>query len=408
MTSTPAGNATLASDDTLPGAAAPDSGVTDNQPEFITVKSVTGEDIQIPSDLSKVEDPDMRDYYQSLKDGLAEPSGADGGAPDPAKANGTTPGATDQGKPAAANAADGKPADAKPAADDIRVPKARLDEALSQADAERQNAAYWRGVAEARGQQQAPAGQQPAGKPAQPTPEQRLGQIASEIDALSEKFDTGELSMKDFKAKERALTSEEHAIREASLTARLTPKQQAAPPADDIIARRHVNDTADRLVEAHPFSGVIYPLQDPTDPVELGVIQAARSTVQTAALTALEKSNPGFAKMPKGPGKDLLWQEELARQSDIYGPRFFPNAKPAAKPAGGAAAPAGNGLTAEQQRRLDKIETANQQPPNVNGLGTGGGGTDYSVEALSRLSEDEYALLPQAVRDRALAHTPAS
>jgi hypothetical protein len=115
-------------------------------------------------------------------------------------------------------------ADAEP-----MIPKPRFDEVLSRASRAEQDAAYWKGIADARAQALPSAQASQQATAAQPTAEQKLAAIHTAQDELASKFDNGEITMSEMKKQERDLAAQEQAIREELLLAKVKPRDIPAP-----------------------------------------------------------------------------------------------------------------------------------------------------------------------------------
>lgn len=358
---------------------------------------------EIPADIEKVEDPDLQEFYRSLvmiHEQENAKQGKEGDAGQPATQPPQTAGQPQAGDQPPAQTAQPQPVQgAEP-----MIPKARFDAAIAQA---RGQADYWRGIAEARvgmqGGQPANPGQQ---QPNQTTPEQRLTAIASEMDALADKFDNGELSMKELTAAQRKLQDEAFDLRRVMLVAEV--EQRIPVPQEDLTLTQKTME-----IEAqHPYLPVVFP----DKPVEqlTPIEQSRQQMIREEATAAVVAENPGIKP---GPRADLLFRAKLGEIADRYGAIWYPNAKPQAQkqPAAGttqtppASQPPPGGkpaLTEKQEQRLNKLTLADRQPPTTANLGTQASGMgDYTPERIAQMSEDEYARLPNEIRQRLRGET---
>lgn len=344
--------------------------------------------VEIPADLSKVEDPDMRAYYEALiETEKAAGQQQDGGDQPTAEQKPT------DGQSAGATQGQQKPGEGQQ--DTPMIPKARLDQVLSEKESLAQQAAYWRGIAEARTGVAQPGGQQQQapqqGDQQQTTPQQQLEVINSAIAELAEKFDNGELTMKEFKAEELKLQEQAAALREAILAEKVAAR---IPQQEDLALQQRTAE-----IEAqHPYLPLVFPNkpEGQLTPIELSRQELIRSEATANVLAA----NPGIQP---GPMADLLFRQELGKIADRYGALWFPDYKPAAPAAGTRTQQSQQqtALTDKQQQRLDKLLLADRQPPQIATLGTTGDGTNaYTPERIAQMSDDEYAKLPAAVRAR--------
>lgn len=281
-----------------------------------------------------------------------------------------------------------KPAGA-PAATPL-IPKPRLDEALNKlSESERKNA-YLQGQLDAR--KEVPAA--PAGKPAatEPTPEDRIAAVHLEIDALAEKFDAGDISMKDYKKAERALLAREATIREE-----VAPKPTGTAPAPAGDGELYLETLTAQLEEAHPWSVVFEQVGTPAE-WELLKAQAAAN---------LKERGVDLSKRTTLTRYEL--RKEVATLADEYGPALLTAratakgvAIPGQTPAAAApAAPGSKPLSPEAQARQAALKKAAGAPPSLANMAgtvdTGGGPSDQQIESMS---DDDYDKLPTAVRNK--------
>lgn len=257
-------------------------------------------------DISKVEDPDMVDLHRARAElGEVTLTGdAATHAPPP-----TEP----------ATEATATPADAQQK-DQPTIPKPRFDEVLAdKAQAER-DAAYWRGVAQARGEQ---AGASPQAPPQDELPKAKtvdevLGELAAEEDAIAAKYDDGELTEVERTKALRDVRNREFAARQAAMApppvTPSAPSITVADVKDQLASDRH----AEALYQRHPYAKLLWeaPMDDP-------VIAARQEMVKTEARAEVLRDHPGIS----GHQADVLYRESLAKVANSYGPTWFPGAK---------------------------------------------------------------------------------
>lgn len=285
-----------------------------------------------------------------------------------------TPPAEDQGK--------GKP----PAP---MIPKARLDEVLSERDKHLQEAAYWRGVAESRGQQ--PTAGQPPQEPAI-TPEQHLTAIRLQQEALAKKFDDGELTMSDYVKQSHSLEDQAQAIREEALLSKVKPAAPQNSNDDFGLA----SETA-RLEDAHPWVKVLE--------------QLPNNDADWNYLRGVAIGNLASRGIDATAGKYGTYQlrREIAELADQYGPSLFAKRAQAA----GLTIPDASqqqqqkpALSPTAQARQAKLGTMASAPPNVAGMS--GSGADTGMPSAARIedmSDDDIGKLPDSVRRKLLGIT---
>jgi hypothetical protein len=285
----------------------------------------------------------------------------------------------------------------------VTIPKPRFDEALSQRDNALQEAAYWRGVAEA-GRQPAGTGQpgaQQQPQPQQPTADQRLAEIQSHQDALAAKFDNGEITFADLTRQTRDLTNKEQAIREEILIAKVKPAagQQQQPAAQDEL---YLRDKTDEIKTQHPWVDVYE---------QVGTVLDWKYVRDRAAENLKERGVDAYT-----PSGKLELRKEVAVLMDELGPAMIAKKAKAANvaipgqqpgqqqqqpPAGGARQPAP--LSPIALARQAKLATEANQPPNLSRMaGTPTDATTPTDAAIETMSEDAYDALPDATRNKLL------
>ncbi len=355
------------------------------KPEDQTAPPAADQQPHRPLNITAIEEVDPDDIEHRNAMAAAEAEEAAARAPKDDAATGTVSPA-----PAEPQAPTDQPLQpGQPPATVAMIPKPRLDEALSKTEKALQEAAYWRGRAEAAlppGQPGAPGAQPP---PA--TPEQRLSAIHTEIDALAEKFDACEITMKDFKAKERELQTSEQAIREEVLVAKVKPASAPQQGGGDAL---YLNTLTAELETAHPWVNVFE--QVGTD--------ADWNYLRTLATDNLLARNIDPSAGPVG---TFELRKEIAALADKYGPALLSDrakAKNVALPGQAQPpAPPQPGLSPEAQARQAKLTQQAAAPPSLasmNGSVSPVSG-EPSEAQLATMTDDDYDKLPEAVRRKA-------
>lgn len=253
------------------------------------------------------------------------------------------------------------------------IPKARLDEVLRQGgelqtklDELARHNAYLAGQLEVLGKGVQPQqGQQPAPDP--------VAEVKARLFALGDKYDAGELSMREFLEQRDALDAE---LSQA--------KADASRP----------------------------------DPAEAAV-RVSRDPVVLEATARMEAANPWFANIPQplvqgmlvNTARDMLAERGVeltndARSTLILRQAVIDVARMAGmdlKYGGGAqeAPPPVSGVTASE--RQAKVDLQNRLPPNTARVGTSQQIDPMSPERLAEMSDSDLAALPASVLDRLAA-----
>lgn len=330
-------------------------------------------------------DPDLQELQDAKAAAKAEEAAPPASAAEQVNGNAA---------PAAA-ASEPPPRDQKPQG--IMVPKERLDEALNQRDEARQQAAYHRGLAEARTPQGQPAGN--GQQPAAPTPEQRLAEVHTAIDALAEKFDAGEITMTDFKKQERALDTKAQGIREEVLLAKV-PKAATAPEGNGGDTLYLETLTAD-LEKNHPWVAIFD---------KAGTDADWKYLEDTARGRLAERG----VKDIKGAVGSYELRKEIASLTDELGPALLTTRAKAqgltlpgqsSPPAGQPQQQQPQPLSPTAQNRLGKLQQQGNAPPDVSAMGGGSAGAGVPDSSIAEMSDEEIAALPQATRRRLLGTT---
>lgn len=280
------------------------------------------------------------------------------------------------------------------------IPKARLDEVLSERGkfAEdnaklQQEIAYLRGIVDARGGTP-PASGQPPTQTQEPTPEQKLAAIQKDIDKLAEKFDAGEITMADFKRQERELQNLEFTLREEVLLGKV--KQQQPVPAGNAL---YLDDMTARLEQQHPWVAEFEFFDSKADWDYLKAVAIERMLEQ--------KLDPRDGDLGK-----FNFRKEVAQAADEFGPALLGArmAKAGRTPPGQATSPTTTPqaqLSPAAKARQDKLGTAAGAPPDLTSMAGSPGTTtpQFSDAQIENMSEDEIGNMPAAVRRKFLGIT---
>lgn len=342
---------------------------------------------RVPRDLSTVEDPDMRDRYQLLREERDAATAGEGGTGN----QGTTPAAatTDTTAPAAGGTA-------KPQA--IMVPKERLDQVLAQVDQLRTQNAFLQGKISATAPAQ--AGGEQGGTTQQQTQTDPLADARAELKALAKQYDNGEITMEDLEEKKATIQDRIDAIREERLLAKV-PQQQPQAGGSDLV----LDERTAEIENQHPYSKLVFPDQPPADPSERTIVNARIEMIKAEAIANLRAANPGMELSDSNPRALLLLREEQAKLADKYGPTWFPNAQVKVPAANGGANGGQQALSPKAQDRLNALQTASQQPVDTNAMGAAGNSGQIDDKAIMAMSEDDLLRLPEAQRERLLKGT---
>ncbi len=182
----------------------------------------------------------------------------------------------------------------------------------------------------------------------------RVTAIDQEIDALAERFDRGDITMKEFKAQERALLNEQQTIRSQA--------QQYEAVANDGGLKAH----SEQLMRDYP-------------------IVSRLNAAQVDALTQMAYADAALEGKPIGQGvdgtKDLRTRIAVLAQSKF------------GQPAAGSAPPAQPAPTRQMQQTAAALEKAQAAPPDVSQMGSASTANLPSetevLAQLDRMNDDE-------------------
>ncbi len=354
---------------------------------------------QVPRDIASVTDPDLREYYQLMRDGAGRQQGSGEGTTQPGGSN----------VDAATQPTVGADAGAQP--QPVMIPKARLDDALAKSELLRQQVAFLQGKVSVMQQPGAVAPQAggSGGEQQQPTQQaiDPLVQARAELKALAKKYDDGEdgVTLERYEELRAAIEDRIDAIREARLMEKVgkqQTQQQPTDPTNDLLMQERIA----AIETQHPYSALVFPDAPPADPAQARLTVNRINMIREEAEANLAAAHPGVQFSNDNPRHRLLLIEEQAKLADKYGPLWFPNAnvKPATTTGGGNGAQANRPLSPQASDRLKALQTAQQQPANIHQLGSSGNGNGEHIDAatIAGMTDDQIARLPDHMLDRLL------
>lgn len=282
--------------------------------------------------------------------------------------------------------------DDKKSTENLMIPKARLDEALSRGDTFKDQAAYWRGVAEARAGQQAQPKQeqQPEGK--QEEPENVVDEIDSSIEAaekrkleLAEKYDEGEISTRQWKEQELEIDKE---IRQLSKQRLDQIREESKKDTEQALTaaqqKNLIESRALEIQQQHPNVAVI-------DSYPEHLRQAIWTEITEQAVQNLAQR--GINVNDGSPQSRLELIREKAALTDNYTPDNLASALGGGKTSQGKQADShtGQGKSDVAKNREQKIELAESQPPSIAGMGRSEQSGELTEADIEKMSEDQLA-----------------
>jgi hypothetical protein len=273
----------------------------------------------------------------------------------------------------------------KPSGEVPMIPKPRLDEVLSKLAEKEQEAAYWRGVADARAASPAAATAQ-AAQP--PTLEQRLAQLYAAQDALAEKFDAGEITMAEFTRQERELRQQEQQLREEQLAAKLKPAA-ATSQADEL----YLDTLTAKLEQEHPW----------VLPFNAVATQAEWDFVERQARENLTQRGIEL----RGSIGTFELRKEMSALIDRLAPALLADRADKAAQVGAPFPAQGGAANGQAQARLRAMQKASGAPPDLSSIkGAAPDGGMPSEQRIAAMSDEEIAaVLPPSVRQKLLGIT---
>ncbi len=294
-----------------------------------------------------------------------------------------------EGQPAVTGAQPKDP-NAKPA----MIPKARLDEVLSERDLLRDQVGYMRGVIDAQAGQRtaaaAPATTEakttpPAADPGKPVVDEIETAIAAAEAKkleLATQYDEGTISTRQWKEQELAIDKEIRALDNQRLEkVREDGKADIKSALSAQQIAETVNGTALNLQKAHPNVAVI-------DGLSEGVRDGVWKDITTDAARNLAAK--GINVKDGTPATKLALIEEKARLTDNL-EKYLPGMKPATQQPASGNAPGQKKPSEAALNRAAKIDLANSQPPSIADMGRGTDNAALTDHDIENMTEDQVA-----------------
>lgn len=302
---------------------------------------------------------------------------------------GAPPGAPPAATPPAATT---PPAD-PPAGDKAPppIPYARFAETVGRLRTAEEEANYLRGAVAVLTKQQTAAtpGAPPATPPQaapSPAPQQTIAAKRTEIEALAEKFDAGELTLREYERQRGQLDDQIHTLR----VEQMRPAPQQTVQQTSLADQQILTGQIQTLQQQHPYAAAL------TTPM-----------AQHLSKVAMDEAAAMGRPYGDGPAETMRLRQHVAQLSDFYGPRWglkpvtpkapAPGTSPAPSPPGGPQ------LSPAARARADKLDFAARLPPDTADFGSAGGSDTISDATIETMSDEDIAKLPKATRDRLLA-----
>ncbi len=364
----------------------------DNQQQPNPTEANANQNSQPQPQETEVVDIDAKDLADAKAAAEAEKAAGTGEGNDPASG-----GASQQPNQAQASDQGQQPNGQAPTGETPMIPKPRFDEVNARATKAEQEAAYWKGVADARGQgtQNQGGTQQTQQQQAQPTAEQQLAAIHSKQDELAQKFDNGEITYSDLLKSQRALSAQEQAIHETQLLSKVQPAQGNQQQAQN--DHLYLDTLTAQLETEHPWVQIFDKVGTDVDWKYL-----KDRAVENCTAKGVDVSNGDIGR--------YNLRKEVAEIADSLGPGMIAErakAKGIAIPGqqqqvtqnqGGNQQP----LSPEARARANKLDLAENMPPNVQRMsGATGDGTPTDAR-IEQMSDDEIGALPDSTRRKLL------
>jgi len=260
------------------------------------------------------------------------------------------------------------------------IPKPRFDEVLGRATKAEQDAAYWRGRAEA----VQPATPAKTEQTQQPTPQDRISELRAEKLAAAKEFDDGQITQAQFEQRKDDIEDKVQAIREENLLARI-PKPSAATGTDDSL---YLHQQTQQAVTQHPWVDVFEKVGTDAD------------WAFVRARAADDMKERGFDTSNKA-ATDLELRQTMARLMDELGPTLVAGRAtkagitvPASQQQSQATPPASQQkatLSPAAQARTAKLDLAAGAPLNLSTLSGAAEDGMPSAAALDAMNDEEMA-----------------
>jgi hypothetical protein len=313
------------------------------------------------ADLEASSDPELRDLAKELRGSVEK-------VEEKAAEAEVVPGKTETAEEKAPEVQDKK---------ELKIPKARLDEEIKKSSSAAHEAAYWKGIADAREVmlKQGKGGDSEATQQVVETPEQKIAKFDDGIVELAKKYDDGEITMAEFKKQERDFQKQ---IREVEMSAvKQPPAPQPVKTGNDL----YMQEKAQQIVTEHPY----LELMSEGDRLFLGEKAEAELIAEGARLQIGD------------PASILAVQKRMGELSDRLGSALTGKQLPqktVTQPLKKA------GVSENAAARQVKLEMKNTQPPPTHSLGNPGSVKEYTEADIEKMSDDDIARLPASVREK--------
>lgn len=275
------------------------------------------------------------------------------------------------------------------------VPKARLDEVLSERELLRSQIAYMQGLEDARvkstdGQKQDTVKQDDAGSKVDEIDAAITNAEQKKLE-LAEKYDEGELSTRDWKEAELKIDRELRGLSDKREVERLNELQessrsetQAALEAERV--EDFIRSQAIEIQKNHPNVAVI-------EAVPEHIKASIWKDIEAEALQNL--SNQGINVRDSSPNVRLAVIKEKARLTERYTPDklqvFLPEGFTASQNQQGKSQTGQGKPSVSVEERSQKIDMANSQPPTISDMKAGAGDAELTESDLEGMSNDQIA-----------------
>lgn len=280
-----------------------------------------------------------------------------------------------------ANKADDEGAKAPP----VMIPKARLDEVLSENARLKDALTYKDGIIHTQTSiiagKGTPAPAEGEGKTTEaPKADDLNAKIATAeegILALAQKYEDGEISLVEY---EKGKIDLNRQIRELTTEQANSVVETAKSTATAVVnatqKQQQIENQAVEIQKAHPYVEEI-------DKLPPAIAKGIWDTITTEALTTLKAQ--GIDPKDGTVESRMALIKEKALLTDKYGPQFtgkqIASQTPAGKPP----------LSDTAKQRNDKLELAAQQPPAVSAMSYGADKSELTADQIENMSDDQLA-----------------
>lgn len=365
---------------------------TDTQPDQVVDENVTVQTQQAEGNTADDYTPEDNDpMIVAMREAEAEIKAAD-------TTEGAEEEATDKAPDPQIAKTDGKPA-AQPATGNsdpeapVMVPKARLDAVLADRDRHKEQAAYYKGIADTRAQMlqgpNQPASNDPEGgqsgqgnaAPAVETYEARIEAAENEKIAIAQKYEDGEISFKEAQEAQVKLDRQIRTLDSERVSAMVESAKQTSVQVVQANNRQIAIETeAMKVQEAHPYIAAI-------DKLPKAISDGVWQEITNEAIDNLKSK--GIFIDPNKPlpaDQHLALIKEKAALTNKYGPQYAGKIEGQQQPQG---QPGQMSETAQQ--RLNKMNVADSQPPVASQAGYGADTVPLTEKDIENMSQDELA-----------------